>query len=253
MLLVVAAFIGVVVAVLGVEVLLARGGARLDEFDVTSLNESFEPPNGATPAAAVRVLWLGDSTAAGVGASSPNHAVSAGVARIIAADRKVTVEVRVVAKSGARVADVADDQVSRVGELRPDVVVISVGANDTIHLTSVAAFGRLYRKVLDDVAAAGIPASRIVVVGVPDMGAPPRLRQPLRAIVGLRGERLDREARRVALAHGAHYVDLFAGTSSQFRADQDRYFSADNYHPSDAGYALWSKVIAPSVENALAL
>ena len=37
---VVAAFIGVIVVVLGGEILLARGGAHLDEFDVTSLNES---------------------------------------------------------------------------------------------------------------------------------------------------------------------------------------------------------------------
>ncbi len=244
------AFIGVIVVVLGGEILLARGGAHLDEFDVTSLNESFEPAGDATRS--VRVLWLGDSTAAGVGASSPRQAVSAGVGRIIAADRNVTIDVRVIAKSGARVGDVAADQVARVRELRPDVVVISVGANDTIHLTSVATFRRQYRSVLDELTRAGVAASRVVVIGVPDMGAPPRLRQPLRAIVGLRGERLDRESRNLARDHGAHYVDLFAGTSSQFRADPDRYFAADNYHPSDAGYALWAKVIAPVVARTIA-
>ncbi len=250
--LVIAAFIGIVVVVLGGEVLLARGGARLDEFDVTALNATYAPPTEPTSATPVRVLWLGDSTAAGVGATSPSRAVSAGVGRRLAEARRVTIDVRVIAKSGARVGDVAREQSPRVAELAPDVVVISIGANDTIHLTSVGAFRSKYEQVLDELERDGVAASRVVVVGVPDMGAPPRLRQPLRAIVGLRGRRLDREARNIARDHGARYVDLFAETSSQFRADHDRYFAADKYHPSDDGYALWAKVIAPEVERATA-
>lgn len=240
-----------VVGVLGAEVLDARRGPRLDEFDVAQLNATYAAPDGTTEPRRLRVVWLGDSTAAGVGASSPDRAVSAGVARRVASEG-AEVDVRVIAVSGAEVADVVKAQVAQVDALDPDVVVISVGANDTVHLTSVSSFRRSYRRLLDALEGAGVPARRIVLVGVPDMGSPTRLRQPLRAVVGWRGRRLDDEVGKLAGERGAHYVDLFAATSSAFRADPGRYFAVDEYHPSDAGYARWAEAIAPAVTAASA-
>ena len=233
--------IALVVALFGTEIQLARRGERLDEPDVATLTTVV----GSADVTPMRVLWLGDSTAAAVGATSAEHSVSTAVARALVAGRPIAVETRVIAKSGARVNDVLADQTPPVARLRPDVVVISVGANDTIHLTRSGDFRRTYDDVVKALVRAGVPRSRIVLVGVPDMGAPPRLRQPLRAVVGLRGRRLDREVKALARDQKTRYVDLFAGTSSAFRANPDKYFASDRYHPSDAGYALWAEVIAP--------
>ncbi len=82
------------------------------------------------------------------------------------------------------------------------------------------------------------------------MGSPTRLAQPLRAIVGLRSRRLDRESQASAASHDARYVDLFKATTKPFRASPSKYFAADEYHPSDAGYALWADAIAPAVLRA---
>ena len=243
MVVIVAAVIAVPIVVLGGEVEIARHGADVATPDVATLALTLPP-------ASVRVLWLGDSTAAGVGASGVDGALSSQVARRLPTTDGA--DVSVIAKSGARIADVIHDQVPRVRELAPDVVVISVGANDTVHLTRAKHFRDAYTKLLAGLRAQGVTANHVVMVGVPDMGAPPRLLQPLRAITGLRSRRLDREVRRVAAKEHAHYVDLFHATSKPFRAHPSKYFARDKYHPSDAGYALWADAIAPAVTAAAA-
>lgn len=227
------------------EAMLAQRGANLDAPDVATLSAVHTPER---PRGELRFLWLGDSTAAAVGTSDARHAVSTGVGEIVSGACRVTVQTRVIAKSGARVDDVLRNQVPVAKDIGSDVVLISVGANDTIHLTSPSRFVSTYRKVIEELIDAGISADRIVLIGVPDMGSPPRLAQPLRAIVGRRGRTLDARVFELAGETGVRYVDLFAGTSKPFRKHPTRYFAADRYHPSDLGYALWARSISPVVE-----
>lgn len=230
-----------VIAVLLVEFQLARSRPKL----APTAPLRFESPVGASePGDALRVVWLGDSTAAGVGASSPEASLPHQVAERLGRP----VELTVFAESGARVGDVVAEQLPRVTDLRPDVVVVAVGANDTTHLTRRSRFAEDYRRILD-----GLGSVRhLIVLGVPDMGAPPRLLQPLRAITGWRGRALDAEVRAEASRHDAtSYVDIAGRTGPVMRADHDRYFATDGYHPSDAGYRLWADavvdVLAPLV------
>ena len=225
-------------AVLGVEVQLARHGPELP--DTTPLDHDGRI-GGDGPA--LRMVWLGDSTAAGVGASSADGAVPRRVARALGRP----VDLTVLAVSGDRVADVVDDQVGALAALRPEVVLVSIGANDVVHLTSNDAFRDSYEQVLD-----AIPdGATVVLLGVPDMGAPPRFAQPLRAVAGWRGRHLDRITREVADGADATYVDIAGETGPAMRADTGRTFAVDRYHPSDDGYALWAdavvEVIAPTL------
>ena len=222
-------------ALLGVEVLLARRGQML-EGPALDLDGRV---GGSGPA--LRVVWLGDSTAAGVGASEGSDALPTVVATRL--DRPV--ELHVLAVSGERVGGVVDDQLPAVATLEPDAVFVSVGANDVTHLTSRGAFGDQYRTLL-----AGLPDGvAVVVLGVPDMGAVPRLAQPLRAVAGFRGRELDEVVREVAAGHDAVYVPVAAATGPAFRAAPDRYFAADDYHPSPAGYRLWADAVVAALEG----
>ncbi|MEW6473046.1 MAG: SGNH/GDSL hydrolase family protein [Actinomycetota bacterium] len=222
-----AAVVAGAVVVLMVEIQLARSGSRLPDLELV-LDRS---------GTGTRLVWLGDSTAAGVGASSSAGALPSRVADGLAAGDALPVAV--LAVSGARVADVLADQVPKVAGLRPDVVLISVGANDTIHLTGRGAFRHTYEKVVRALPP-GVP---VVLLGVPDMGAIPRFAQPLRAVAGWRGRNLDAEVRRVAANTGAVYVDIAGPTGPLFRRHPDRYFAGDDFHPSDAGYGLWADAV----------
>ena len=242
--LVVAAAVAGTAIVLAVEIQLARSGTRLPELELT-LDRS---------GAGKRLVWLGDSTAAGVGASNAAGALPTQVADGLARSGAVPadgpggrsdVSVAVLAVSGARVADVLADQVPKVAALRPDLVLISVGANDTVHLTGRGAFRRTYKKVIR-----ALPdGAGVILLGVPDMGSIPRFAQPLRAVAGWRGRNLDADIRRVAAGTGAIYVDIAGPTGPPFRRHPDRYFAADDFHPSDAGYRLWADAVLKVLRN----
>lgn len=216
-------------AVLGVEVEVARRGQNLDEVELTW-----------TSSGSVPVVWIGDSTAYGVGVTDGDDAVPSLVAR--ARDERVTN----LAVSGATLRDVVERQLPLVAANGPARVYLSIGANDVTRLTRTKAFEEDYRRLLRR-----LPMDAdLVVLGVPDMGAPPRLAQPLRAVAGWRGRRLDEVARRVARRHpGATYVDIEGRTGPAFRRDPERLFAADGYHPSAAGYRVWADAVLATVAS----
>ena len=230
----------VAVGVLAAEVQLARMGPDLpDDAPLdhdARIGADLEGP-------ALRMTWLGDSTAAGVGATSAARAIPQRVAGALARP----VDVTSLAVSGARVADVVDDQLPRLASTRPDVVLVSVGANDVVHLTSRADFRSIYERLV----AAADPDAVLVLLGVPDMGAPPRFAQPLRAVAGLRGRQLDGVVREIARGAGAVHVDIAGETGPPMRSDTGRFFAEDRYHPSDDGYALWAAAVVARLEPAL--
>lgn len=234
----VAAVPAVAVGVLAVQVQMARSGPELPDRPAFDHDGRF---GGDGPA--LRIVWLGDSTAAGVGATSAAQAIPQRVARAL--DRPV--DLTVLAVSGARVEDILDDQLPRMPEAAPHVVAVSIGANDVTHVTSQDTFREQYHELLDRLPKGSI----VVVLGVPDMGAPPRFAQPLRGVVALRGKQLEGISEDVAGASGAVYVDIAAATGSEMRSDTDRYFARDRYHPSDEGYRLWADAVLEELEPAL--
>lgn len=238
----VAVGVGVLVAasvvVLGGEVLLARRGVDLSDREPYDLDGRL---GGDRAGRVERVVWLGDSTAAGVGASAPDEALPRQVAGL--ADHPV--DLTVLAVSGARVDDVLADQVEGV-PADVETVYVSVGANDTVHLTRAGDFRDRYEQVL-----AALPDGvHVVLLGVPDMGSTPRFAQPLRFVAGVRGGTIDAVIADLAAAPGRTYVDIAGETGPAFRRDPGELFAADDYHPSDAGYARWAAAVDAAVRRA---
>ncbi|HEU5001666.1 MAG TPA: SGNH/GDSL hydrolase family protein [Actinomycetota bacterium] len=229
----VTAFAGLMVA----EVLVARRGPAPSPGPPLPQGMPAGPPGVPTDT----VVWLGDSTAAGLGASSLDGTVAVRTAGLLGRPVALTV----LGHSGDRVAHVLHSQLPRLAAARPTVVMISIGANDVTHLTRRSAFRRDYAALL-----AGLPPVRqVVVVGIPDMGTSPRVPQPLRAIAGWRGRRMNADVRRLAARSGAIYADVAARTGQAFRDHPERYFAHDRYHPDDEGYALWAAAIASAVRD----
>lgn len=225
------------IVLLAIELLIALRGSGLPPRLPLILSRDFDAPGGADQDEAITVVWLGDSTGAGVGASSVETALPTVVARGLGR----SVRLRVLAISGARVKDVVFRQLPLLPELRPDVVVVGVGGNDVTHLTPRGVFAGLYEGLLESIAAIG--PKTVVVMGIGDFGTVPRIPQPLRAITGLRGRWFDRVIRETAERQGAAYVDLYANTGPAFGHDPDLFYADDGFHPSDEGYRVWADVI----------
>ena len=230
------------VLVLAVQVQLARTGPRLDD------EVGFRPQElrvGGSPASTV--VWLGDSTSTGVGVDD----VRDSMAHRVAATRTDGALLTILGRSGAQVHEVLDEQVPALRRLLarsvdPVTIYISIGANDVTALTRRPTFRGRYRELVREIATIA-PDADLVLVGIPDMGTAPRLPQPLRQIAGLRASQLDDDIAHLAADVGVHHVDLAARTSATFSSDPDRYFSADDFHPSAAGHAVWAEAVVESV------
>ena len=228
--------------VLGAEVLLALNGAALSPREPFVLSGIVE---GGSPGQPLHIVWIGDSISAGVGASGPE----ATLPRLVAAALDRSVRLDVYASSGERVSGALADQIPSLERMAPppDVVVVEVGANDVIHLTGRREFRSAYEQILGR--AVGSGPRHVLALGIPAFGTAPRFLQPLRAIVGWRGERLDEEVREAAAATGVTYVNIASETAAPFDEDPDRYYAEDDFHPSDAGYRLWAEAVLGGLQR----
>lgn len=210
---------------------------------------STEPQRAGDPGdPALRLVVLGDSTAAGQGAPY-ERGIAVGAARTLAA-RGRAVTWSNLAVSGAQWSDVRADQLQRAAELDADVVLISAGANDVTGATSGGA-------LRDDITAvvrglrASDPDVTILMTGVPDMGSTPRFPQPLRWLVGERAESLNGVVRATGAALDVAVIPIPERTGPVFRRDHSL-FSVDRFHPDARGYAVWREVIDEALLAAVA-
>ncbi len=239
-----ALLVGLPVLVLAVQVQMARTAPRLDDEDGERPRQRTVRP-GEAP---VHVIWLGDSTATGVGAGDITESMAWRVAEGLT---DAPVVLTVLGRSGDQVHEVLDEQLPELDDVvlaaaREHVVLVSIGANDVTALTRRSTFGSRYRPIVD-VIEATLPDARVVLVGIPDMGTAPRIPRPLRQLAGLRAAQLDDVIANIADERRVHHVELADRTSGTFSSDPERYFSADDFHPSSDGHGVWADAVLASL------
>jgi lysophospholipase L1-like esterase len=201
---------------------------------------------GSTPDRAVRVAVAGDSLALGIGASDSSRGFAFDLFRRIDAERPGS-EVTNLAIGGTTAADVERLEVPRLAATHPDVVLLEVGANDAVRRRSAASFSRDFSslvRVLHRV----VPHAQIIIFNVPDIAVSPifenAAKPKLRRLVAEYNLTVGTVARRI----GAPVVDLYT-ISERARHDIDRFFSADLFHPSDAGHEAIAAAAWPTVRR----
>lgn len=206
---------------------------------------------GPAAADAHRVVWLGDSLAAGLGAIAPDLTLP----RLVAAHGARRTRLHVFATPGATSADVVERQLPALEQLehglaqigqRIDAVGVTVGANDIAAFTGRRRFARNVDAIVD--AAGGAP---LIVVSIPELADAIRLPQPLRGLAAARARWLDGVLRRAARRHATvHYACVRRRPSWIKRQHRQHFLSADRFHPSGAGYAVWADRVAEVFELA---
>ncbi len=190
---------------------------------------------------------LGDSTSAGEGAAYADGIAMGTAAALAKSHHGAMTNLSV---SGARVVDVYNDQLPAAERLHPDLVLLSVGANDVTHLSSIASMKANLLRIVRGLKAAN-PNVAIVLTGSPDMGAPPRIPRPLRGLAGRRTEDVIAMVRSVVVEEQLTFAPIAAATGPLFRRDRTL-FAADRFHPNARGYATWIPVLNEAIARALA-
>ena len=214
-----------------------RGVRRL----VPRLPEASGPRSGVQGAGpTLRLLIVGDSAAAGVGAPTQHEALSGRLVDALASDFHLTWEV--IARIGATTAGTARHLARRPPDTCGDfdVAVVSLGLNDVTGrrplnrwLADVAEVCRLLRE--------RFAVRQILLSGLPPMHLFPALPQPLRWYLGGTARRFDRAlAAWVADRPDCEHVSL------ELR-DATGLLATDGLHPGPAAFQQWSDELVPRI------
>jgi len=206
------------------------------------LPDAAGPKEGVVPGAepALRLLVIGESTVAGIGAATHQTALTGHVAAALARRTGRAVRWRAAGRSGANARQAAE-LVDALPDEAADAVVISLGVNDTLRFRTPARWARDVERLIAAVRGRVGPAP-VLLSPVPPMHAFPALPQPLRSVLGARARLLDAAlARLPSRLPGVGHVPTWVDAAPHL-------FCADGFHPSEAGYEVIGGRLAAELE-----
>jgi len=174
-------------------------------------------------------LWLvlGDSTAQGIGASAPQRGYVGQVRRLLEARDDRPWRVLNVSVSGARLRDVAAEQLPRLDDLRgpPALITCAAGSNDVVWPRRTARLRADLRRVVER-----LPRGAVIATI-------PKGLNPTGSAV------LNDDLRTLAPAHGLVVADVWAHTGPPW----GRKLAVDHFHPNERGYEDWAAAFAEAL------
>jgi lysophospholipase L1-like esterase len=187
----------------------------------------------------LRLLFVGDSTMAGVGVRQQTEALASLTASNVAKQLNRSVSWQLVAKSGINTSQ-ARSLLERTNVIPADVLITALGTNDVICQTPPRRFIEAHKRLLDML---HVPtrAGFAVINGLPPLHITPALPQPLRWYFGQYARLLDNQLQQwVGIKRDMAFVSL------QWASDPSR-LAEDGFHPGPALYEAWAALIANQI------
>jgi lysophospholipase L1-like esterase len=192
----------------------------------------------------LRLVGLGDSIIAGVGAPTAAECLTARFAQEINKRRKISVEWANVGRIGATTHRVLHHLAQRLPPKPADLLLISAGVNDVTSLRRRSEWSSEIRALADHLARHS-PGATALFLGLPPMHVFPALPVPLRQALGLRARLFDEKLAETLAAHPtARHVPLTLEPAEGM-------FCADGFHPSAATYARIARALAEQLHSPL--
>ena len=180
----------------------------------------------------LRLLVLGDSTAAGVGAATQHEALPGLLAAEFLSRFGRGTSWTALGRNGATSRDLMTDHLADATSAPFDVVFLTVGANDALGMRSRAAFSRDIRLIVDALLTRN-PDALVLVSLMPRFDRFQSLRNPVRWNLALHAASLDAGARAsVAGMDGVFAIPKPPPYTAQF-------WASDGFHPGPDGYREW--------------
>jgi len=196
----------------------------------------------------LRIVALGDSSITSPGIEDLDDTWIRRTARGFT-DR-FQVELIAVAVGGSKARDVVEGQLDEAVSLKPDISIVSVGANDAIRATTPAGYRADLERIVRGLEDAG---SVVVLMGVGDLGSIPRLPPTLRPILTRRAASFNDQAETIAARTSTTVKINVSGRISTAFWDDPGLFGPDQFHAGPRGHAVFAEEILPAVRAALAI
>ncbi len=228
-----------------------RDTPKLPEADgprtgLDNANKIDKPHEPGEPKQPLRLLILGDSSAAGVGASHQGEALSGQLRACLTSTIAVPLHWRLVARTGIATGEALSllDEAMPDQPQRFDIALVALGVNDVTALRGVSRWladvDRVCARLRERHS-----VKQLIWSGLPPMHRFPALPQPLRTVMGLHARALDR-----ALA--AHFS---RDGSANWRRHiamplmPEGAVASDGFHPGPLAYARWAQTLHSELDQ----
>lgn len=186
-----------------------------------------------TGTAFAKLLVIGESTAAGVGAETHETALAGQFARFLSAKIGQPVEWHVIGRSGITVKETIGELVPKIPAETFDYILVALCGNEVLKLRSPRTFRRDMKKFLGIIQEKS-PEATIFMTNAPAVRLSPILPHPIKFILG-----------HLSALHDANAREFTAPMKNVFYFHQPTTvpedFFADGIHPSEKGYTAWSR------------
>lgn len=189
---------------------------------------------------AQRILVIGDSTAYGTGAKTPDQST----AGYIHQDYP-NAEIINLAQNGAQFDDVINQLTQATGTF--DLVLIQAGANDILYFTPLNTAKKNLEALLVKTKQY---SENIVLLTSGNIGAAPIFMPPLSWVYSYRSEKYLAAFEVIATNKEVSFVKLFQTKKNDpFTTDRYKYYAADGLHLTSEGYYFWYQKIKETMQQ----
>ena len=187
----------------------------------------------------IRLLFVGDSSAAGVGVERQDQALAQQTAALLAARLDTSVEWKLLAKSGINTQQ-ALQLLSRT-QLKPiDILITALGTNDVTSQRTATQFLTDYKTLVNKIRQQCGNFS-VVITGLPPLRILPAAPHPLRWYLGKYAASLDAKLKRWVQSQTCfRYISLEWAAVPEEMAE-------DRFHPGLEQYRHWAHLVAGSI------
>ena len=244
-----------------------------DRFGHINLNSGKDNKVTSQNLPTLRLMIVGDSAAAGVGSETQQHALSGYLIPALQQHHAIYSQFQALnwclqATTGHTSFDILRRLYVLAQPSQPiDVMVVSVGVNDTTANVSTAKWQQQLADIIT-IAQRKFGVRQLIFCSLPPMTHMPALPAPLSHFIGAKAAKLDQVLQHVCTQHichqdkGVHYmaadftqmaVDHANAINAHPGAPLDKatMFASDGFHPSSITYRYWAEQLAELIGTLL--
>ncbi|WLG13491.1 SGNH/GDSL hydrolase family protein [Psychrobacter cibarius] len=218
------------------------------------LNDAIESPKDAHKRT-LNLMVVGDSAAAGVGSETQQEALVGNLIPVLTQQSAIQNQFDILnwslqATTGHTSFDILRRLYVLPAPSQPvDVMVLSVGVNDTTSKVSVDKWQQQIENIIA-IAQRKFGVLELIFLSLPPMAQMPAIPAPLSNFVGAKASILDKILQQVCAAHDSvtymatDFPRMIAEHSNGTPIDIKVMFASDGFHPSSLMYGYWAQQLS---------
>ena len=181
----------------------------------------------------IRILLIGDSSAAGVGVREIEQSLGGQLPAIVSELAGKPVRLRIAGNNSATSDQIRDFVVPHLEPENYDFICLNIGTNDAKNWHRGKTFCKNFGSLLYGLRTK-FPGAKIIWSGIIDMEGIPALPSPLNKILGIRSRILNKNGKILCAERGA------LAPEPEWQVIPEN-FSVDGFHASEKGYREWAE------------